>query len=232
MSKKANYMYLPTADLEIDLRNDTAVESDVAQGKTFHKADGTQAVGTAQGGSGDNTLQLNVKYSIQVNPTDKDLSYCEFYDNGSAIFYMGVEVPVNYTVSGNIVNVSSELTGNFTMTIINSKTLETNLGNPENVTMIFAIPIFPNIVYSRVYYSSQSDLYLHFKLLGAQTLAYFSDEEGIIDDISDYSKNFGIIDKYYNSEIYMRLVGDFPKIITFDDNYIVCTINDIAYRSE
>ena len=34
----------------IDLTQDTAIESDVAQGKTFHLADGTQAVGTATGG--------------------------------------------------------------------------------------------------------------------------------------------------------------------------------------
>ena len=33
----------------IDLTGDTAIESDVAQGKIFHKADGTQAVGTATG---------------------------------------------------------------------------------------------------------------------------------------------------------------------------------------
>lgn len=33
----------------IDLTGDTAIESDVARGKIFHKADGTQAVGTASG---------------------------------------------------------------------------------------------------------------------------------------------------------------------------------------
>ena len=38
-----------------DVSGDTAVESDVAQGKTFHKADGTQATGTASGGGGDDT---------------------------------------------------------------------------------------------------------------------------------------------------------------------------------
>ena len=36
----------------IDLTGDTAVESDVAVGKLFHKADGTQATGTASGGGG------------------------------------------------------------------------------------------------------------------------------------------------------------------------------------
>lgn len=35
----------------IDLTQDTAVESDVASGKTFHKADGTAAVGTGSGGT-------------------------------------------------------------------------------------------------------------------------------------------------------------------------------------
>ena len=38
----------------IDLTNDTAVESDVAEGKTFHKANGEIAVGTAQGGGSGN----------------------------------------------------------------------------------------------------------------------------------------------------------------------------------
>lgn len=34
----------------IDLTGDDVIESDVAQGKIFHKADGTQAIGTASGG--------------------------------------------------------------------------------------------------------------------------------------------------------------------------------------
>lgn len=37
----------------IDLTSDTATASDVAQGKTFHLADGTQATGTASGDGGD-----------------------------------------------------------------------------------------------------------------------------------------------------------------------------------
>lgn len=37
----------------IDLTGDNVIESDVAQGKIFHKADGTQAIGTASGGGGD-----------------------------------------------------------------------------------------------------------------------------------------------------------------------------------
>ena len=36
----------------IDITDTTAVESDVAQGVVFYKADGSRAVGTAQGGSG------------------------------------------------------------------------------------------------------------------------------------------------------------------------------------
>lgn len=39
----------------IDLTGDNVIESDVAQGKIFHKADGTQAIGTASGG-GDTLL--------------------------------------------------------------------------------------------------------------------------------------------------------------------------------
>lgn len=38
----------------IDLTSDTATEDKVLQGFTFHKADGTQAVGTASGGSSKN----------------------------------------------------------------------------------------------------------------------------------------------------------------------------------
>ena len=37
----------------IDLTHDTATESDVVKGKTFHKADGSQAVGTFVGGGYD-----------------------------------------------------------------------------------------------------------------------------------------------------------------------------------
>ena len=36
----------------IDITPTTAVESDVAQGKVFFKADGSQATGTASGGGG------------------------------------------------------------------------------------------------------------------------------------------------------------------------------------
>jgi len=38
----------------IDLTSDTATEDKVLQGYTFHKADGTQTVGTASGGSSKN----------------------------------------------------------------------------------------------------------------------------------------------------------------------------------
>lgn len=41
----------------IDLTQDTAVESDVASGKYFHKADGTRVQGTASGGGGTVNLQ-------------------------------------------------------------------------------------------------------------------------------------------------------------------------------
>ena len=48
----ANYMKLKGAEpIEIDLRHDTAIESDVLSGKTFHKADGSIGTGTATLGS-------------------------------------------------------------------------------------------------------------------------------------------------------------------------------------
>ena len=40
-------------EILIDLTQDTAIEEDVAEGKTFHKADGSIGVGNAKVGSGE-----------------------------------------------------------------------------------------------------------------------------------------------------------------------------------
>lgn len=52
----------------IDITPTTAVESDVAQGKVFFKADGSQATGTASGGGGSSYTLLTTK-ELTVNTT-------------------------------------------------------------------------------------------------------------------------------------------------------------------
>lgn len=53
----------------IDLTSDTATASDVAQGKTFHLADGTQATGTASGGGGGSSYTLLHSEVVTVSTT-------------------------------------------------------------------------------------------------------------------------------------------------------------------
>lgn len=62
---KANKIFLEDEVL-LDLTQDTAVEEDVLAGKTFHKADGSPAVGTAVLGGG---ADLNIAYG-DTAPTD------------------------------------------------------------------------------------------------------------------------------------------------------------------
>jgi hypothetical protein len=52
---KANKIFLE-GEVLLDLTQDTAIEEDVLAGKTFHKADGSSAVGTAILGGGDGTV--------------------------------------------------------------------------------------------------------------------------------------------------------------------------------
>lgn len=52
----------------IDLTGDTATASDVASGKTFHLANGTQAIGTASGG-GDTYKTGTVSFSTTYSST-------------------------------------------------------------------------------------------------------------------------------------------------------------------
>ena len=55
----------------IDLTQDTAVESDVASGKWFHKANGDRVQGTASGGgSGTATFPGNVTITFDTNLAD------------------------------------------------------------------------------------------------------------------------------------------------------------------
>lgn len=57
----------------IDLTSDTATASDVAQGKTFHLADGTQATGTASGGGGSSswTHIIHAEYTVSTTSTSR-----------------------------------------------------------------------------------------------------------------------------------------------------------------
>lgn len=54
----ANNKIIYNGNTLIDLTGDTAVAADVASGKTFHLADGTQATGTASGGGGDTIYDI------------------------------------------------------------------------------------------------------------------------------------------------------------------------------
>lgn len=101
---KANKIEL-NGEILIDLTSDTVTEADVAEGKTFHKADGTPATGTAGGGAniayGDNepkdTTKLWVKTSepseVIVTPsTEKAYGECaevEIASHGSVNSYTG-----------------------------------------------------------------------------------------------------------------------------------------------
>ena len=66
----------------IDLSGDTVQESDVAQGKTFHKADGSQATGTATGGG----TAITPSDSSPV-PLAKDSSYTIENNGGYAVTF-------------------------------------------------------------------------------------------------------------------------------------------------
>lgn len=88
----------------IDLTQDTAVASDVAEGKTFHLADGTQAVGTAQGGGGGSSEKFNQMVEKTLTElTAEDLAgvtyiseyaFMDFHDLQSVV------IPSNVTMIG------------------------------------------------------------------------------------------------------------------------------------
>ena len=60
IEKSVNKVVLADGTMLIDISSDTADESHVLQGYTFHKADGTSATGTASGGGDITTEALNV----------------------------------------------------------------------------------------------------------------------------------------------------------------------------
>ena len=67
----------------IDLTQDTAVESDVASGKKFHKADGTAAVGTGSGG----TINLQNKTVNLGSAAPAQTSADDGYDGLGTVSY-------------------------------------------------------------------------------------------------------------------------------------------------
>lgn len=79
----------------IDLTEDTAVAADVAQGKTFHLADGTQATGTASGGGGD-TLADAYTQAGYIYENSDITSLSNYMLAGSKV--VGVNLPAVTTV--------------------------------------------------------------------------------------------------------------------------------------
>lgn len=71
-----NKVVRATGEIEIDLSADTVTESDVASGKTFHKADGSPSVGTASGSNFSSIpLELNGKEVYFEDQTDTEYGY-------------------------------------------------------------------------------------------------------------------------------------------------------------
>ena len=63
MNKKVNKVIVNN-EVVIDLSLDTVIESDVARGKSFHKADGTQATGTYNKPYGELKIYENGNYDV------------------------------------------------------------------------------------------------------------------------------------------------------------------------
>lgn len=77
-----NKFQLSDGTVLLDLTGDTAVESDVAQGKTFHKADGSIAVGTATGGGTEQDMYAGAHSPL--SSVDGDL-WVDTSDEGALI---------------------------------------------------------------------------------------------------------------------------------------------------
>ena len=84
---KANKFVL-NGEAKIDLTNDTVLEEDVRKGKTFHKADGSQAIGANEGGA-----EGFVKVQF-YNDDGTTLLYTVYVPSGSSAIYAG-ETPVS-----------------------------------------------------------------------------------------------------------------------------------------
>ena len=88
---KANKIKL-NGEILLDLTKDTATEADVAEGKTFHKADGTFATGTATVGGGGS---MEGFHKVQFfNDDHTTLLYTVFVPHGASAMYAG-DTPVS-----------------------------------------------------------------------------------------------------------------------------------------
>lgn len=116
----------------IDLTQDTAVESDVASGKTFHKADGTIGVGTASGGGG--TINLQNKTVNLGSAAPSSVSADAGYDGlGQVSFNVSGIAASNIKSGESICGVSGTYAGSATMarTCTIAVTIYDNTADPE-----------------------------------------------------------------------------------------------------
>lgn len=89
----------------IDLTQDTATESDVVKGKTFHKADGSQAVGTFVGGGYDYEYEYGTIPSGDITVEQLNVTQNGTYTAPSGKAYS--PVVVNVSASGKNVQVAT-----------------------------------------------------------------------------------------------------------------------------
>lgn len=115
----------------IDLTGDNVIESDVAQGKIFHKADGTQAIGTASGGGDtlyDAYYQTGFTYENDVMTNVPDYMF-------TASKIVSIDLP-NATNVGNYAFYGC--TGATTLSLPNCTTIgQYALYNCKNITTIY-----------------------------------------------------------------------------------------------
>lgn len=112
---KANKFTI-NGEVKLDLTQDTVTENDVAEGKTFHKADGSEAVGVAQFGGGGGNADLrslevtnNGTYKASENlSSDKIVvnyypNHPDFIDfNNFKCLRINTEIPALAVVNGTI----------------------------------------------------------------------------------------------------------------------------------
>lgn len=86
----------------LDLEGDTVTEADVAEGVTFHKADGSPAVGTNTGGSTSNTTPPEISTETEMNALEIGTVFryvgetTEAFENGA--YYVVEETVSGYTI--------------------------------------------------------------------------------------------------------------------------------------
>jgi hypothetical protein len=129
----------------IDLTADTAVESDVAAGKTFHKADGSSAVGTASGGGGG---ECTLPHVIEVDtlPTENIDENAMYLCDGKYYKFSNEFIDVVAYMDGQIVSIKDEFGAYAEFNTIPTKT--TNI--PEGI-----------FIYRFFYVEDEKNLYMY-----------------------------------------------------------------------